>query len=119
MGRSINIKYSVLKVKDTKDTKGTFNYTRTFTFESELPPGIVGIFDFKGAYGIVNRDSKYSANFTFWSDSTKVGKYKYLIVEHIVDSQVSSEEYWNELGSLKKPTITQIKCYQYIINNLI
>lgn len=113
------IKYSVLKVKNAEDIKGTFNYTRTFTFESKLPPRIIGIFDFKGNGQEVNRN-KYSVNFTFWSDDRiKVGKYKYLIVKHIVDSQVSSEDYWNELGSLKKPTITQIKCYQYIINNLI
>lgn len=113
------IKYSVLKVKNAKDIKGTFNYTRTFTFESELPPRIIGIFDFKGNGRKVDRN-KCSVNFTFWSDDRiKVGKYKYLIVSHQVDSPVSKEDYWNELGSLNKPTITQIKCYQYIINNLI
>lgn len=114
------IKYSVLKVEEVEDfQKDKYNYTRVFTFESKLPSRTTGIADFKGNWCDVFVFSNF-AKFDFEvGTGFNPGKYKYLIIEHEVDYPVSKEDYWKELGELENPTITQIKCYQYIINNLI
>lgn len=113
------IKYSVLKVEEVNDEKDIT--IRTFTFEQELPFNVEFLYDFKGNGAYANTIDKYTLEVDIWTHYTKenVGKYKYLIIAHLVDSPASPEDYWKELGNLKKPTITQIKCYQYIINNLI
>lgn len=114
------VRYSVVKV-DRIGEYGDGYSAREYVFDKNLPSEVTLLLDHTGHYtsNIFCRGSKILKSKYFHKSYHVIGKYKYLIIKHEVNYEVTPETYWNELGSLEKPTITQIKCYQFIINNLI
>lgn len=118
------VRYSVVKIDRVIEFKSSDDYyIRKYIFKEKLPNKILELLDCANHSEHSNMDV-YKTSRTIeiyhclkcWHELHKL---KYLIVKHEVNYEVTPETYWNELGSLEKPTITQIKCYQFIINNLI
>lgn len=118
------VRYSVVKVDRIEEFHPRKHfYARKYIFKETLPNEIIALYDCAGHYEITGinfyKTHKSIEVHHAWKCFHDIHKLKYLIIEHEVNYEVTPETYWNELGSLEKPTITQIKCYQFIINNLI